>query len=519
MFNKRKNISNKTNRKKGVEVYFILYLAALVILISEGKYSKISNEETFVRKDIELPFRIKAEKPILICRISFDQNGNRIINLDSVNYIWDAGNVRDVRYEFVVKDQDLRQSIRLNNSNENTQNNKHFSFIEDVENRMAIFLWQPEIYDNSNKTFTVYVTATAINNDFTEEENQNNQNSNKKVKRVVAKTQFSLIITNDSESNLNYFALNNNENFIDTIVANNFGQPQNIPSNFQNNFSQSLDFTVRPQEFRVRALANQEWENEILFFGISPTNLQKMPTVRISNSPPNNGGTINTPQIKENSILLRGKTPFAGTSRVFVTVVRGSDLRETTVSFEVVPVPFETPEFPARMFPEIEYTFNPKISNELSNVSVLIRENNNIRFQSFQGGSFRFTPDISDTGKTFSFERFVNGQLLGQKYNIKVHNFPVPVITRISRQGRNEVILEVTSFGLHNGRDNNIDSLKLTGNAKAIQLYGRTKTNKAKLEYYEQFQIVPLDASKPFVFETIAIDQRGKSSKPKSFQQ
>jgi hypothetical protein len=297
---------------------------------------------------------------------------------------------------------------------------------------MAIFLWNPKIIDNTNKTFIVYVTATALNNETNENENIDHQ-------RLVAKTQFSLVITNDSEPNMNYFA--NSETVVaDLRVRPDISQSEHIGSHLQ-------DFTIRPKEHKIKTIANHEWNNEIIFHGISLSKLNKPPTVRISNSPENNGGTIFAPIIKENSILLQGKTPFAGASRVFVTVVRNGDLRETTVSFE----------------------------------------------------------------------RYINGQLLGQKYNIRVLDFPSPEITRISRRSKNDVILEVTSFGLHNDRENNIREIKLTGNAKAIQEYGKSRTDKAKLEHYEQYQIVPLDASKPFSFEATAVDQRNQTSKPKSY--
>ena len=96
--------------------------------------------------------------------------------------------------------------------------------------------------------------------------------------------------------------------------------------------------------------------------------------------------------------------------------------------------------------------------------------------------------------------------------------FPEPVITRISKQDPNRAILEVTSFGLHNGRDNNIQEIRLTGNARpATQRYGQTKSDRAKLEFYEQYVIVPLDANRPFRFEATAIDQRGERSRPKSY--
>ena len=532
MFNKIKNnVSNKNNRKKGVEIYFILYLAALVILISEGKFNQANNEDAFVRKDIELPFRIKAEKPILICRISFDKDGKRVINLDSLNFIWEAGNVRDVRYEFVVEDQDLRHIVRLNNSQSNNfqsnhhqnnlhQGNRHFSFIEDEENRAAIFLWQPEIYDNSNKTFIVYVTATATSNEFAD-----NQHSTEDM-RVVARTQFSLVITNDNDPNLNYFAMNNDamDAFYGMSGQHNIDFQSNNP--FQNNinpniyFPSSADFRIHPQEFRIRTIANQEWENEIFCHGISPRiHLNKPPTVRIENSPENNGGTVNAPIIRDNSIILRGRAPIVGSSKISVTVVRSGDLREMTAFFEILPVTFGVPDFPSEMFPGREYTFNPRISNELNNISVLIKDKDVIRFQSSQGSEFRFTADVSDIGKTLSFERYTNGQLLGQKHNIIVSAFPPPEITRISRREKNVAILEVTSFGLHNGRENNIREIKLTGNAKANQLYGRTRPDKVNLLFLEQYRIVPNDINAPFTFEAVAIDQRGEHSKPKSYNE
>jgi hypothetical protein len=356
----------------------------------------------------------------------------------------------------------------------------------------------------------VYVTATAINNDF-DDSNSNHNNHSAENKRVVAKTQFSLVITNDNEPNLNYYAMNND----DTVETS-----AQIHAHLQGGQPQYslLDFSIRPREFKVRAIANQEWENEIVCIGISPSiNLNKLPTVRINNSPENNGGTVNTPFIRENSIVLRGKTPSAGTSRVSVTVVRSGDLREMTTSFDIIPASFGVPTIPNIMYPDVEYEFNPRVPNELSNIAVYIKDKDVVRYQSLQGNPFRFTPDISDTGKTFSFERYINGQLIGQKYNIKISASPAPEITRISRKSKNEVILEVTSYGLHNRRENNIKELKLTGNAKAIQLYGQTRSNKSKLEYYEQYQIVPADASKPFVFEAVAIDQRGKKSQPKSY--
>jgi hypothetical protein len=118
----------QTNKRKSIEIYFILYLAALVILVPSQK-EKNSEMPTVAINKMDFPFVIKAEKPMLICKISTDVYGNKIIEVDSLNYIWDIGDVKDVRYEFVIEDQTLNHSVRLSNNLSNQ--NKFFRFTED----------------------------------------------------------------------------------------------------------------------------------------------------------------------------------------------------------------------------------------------------------------------------------------------------------------------------------------------------------------------------------------------------
>ena len=507
---KMSNKNKSNNKRKTIEVYFILYLCALVMVITSSKDDEAEQEPLpTIQKTIEFPFTIKAEKPILICRILQDSVGHRIVTIDSLNVIWDIGDVENIRYEFVVEDQSLRHSVKLS-SNDAENKNKYFSFVEDKVNRMAVFHWMPEIYLNENKTFIVYVTATA---------NDNRLDG----KRISAKTQFSLVITNDNLGNRDnvftgsgeLYSINNNINVNDINNANNAPLNQS-----QNYFFPTSEISIKPKDLKIKGIVADDWENEIFCYGFSPRlDLVMQPVIKVQNIPENNGCSANIAAIKDNLIIIKGKIPNAGHSKIYITVTRRGDLKEITQYFDVYPVSVEAPDFPTQMYPEIAYTFNPKLSSDIGEISIYIKENNNIRFSTFQGNAFKFIPDISDTGKRFSFEIYVNGKLLGQKYQIRVLPFPNPEITSISKKSKNEAIIEVTSFGLHNGKDNNIMNIEITGNGKySAQLYGKSSNNTEKLIFKEQYSITPLDATKPFKFKAIAIDQRGYRSQEYSYQ-
>ena len=490
MILKKKN-KNVKNKRKPIEIYFILYLVALVMLISSGKEVVDENDNESQFSEVEFPFRIKSEKPLLVCKIITDENGQKQYQLDSINYILDYGNIKDVRYEFVVEDADFKHRVLLSDD-ENT--NQIFSFVYDDNNRTVVFRWFPNIEHAINKTFNVYVTATATHI--------------KSEQKLQAKTQFSLLITND------YLFDNNYE-----IVSNN-----NFPMPFSQDNSQyylpqtlSSDFNIKPHIQTIRGIAGDTWENEIICYGFNPRiDLLKPPTIEINNSPNNNGASIISEISRDNSIVIKGRMPDAGRSRVLITVQRKADLKEQKISFELNPISIGLPNVPNTMYPNIEYSINPNIPNDLNNIAAYIKEKDNVRFRSFNNSAIKFTPNLDDIGKTLTFERYYNDKLIGQKHQIKVVDFPPPRITRMSERNRNEIILETISYGTHNNRDNTIKELKISGNAEYSQQYGKTHIDRNKLEFFEQFSITPKDNSKPFNFTVSIIDQRGRTSDMKT---
>ena len=490
-----KNNKN-ANKRKPIEIYFILYLVALVILIStdnEGTNKKDINTNF---NETEFPFRIKSEKPLLVCKIITDTNGNKQYQLDSINYILDYGNVKDIQYEFTIEDVDLKQKILLKND-ENV--NQIFSYKYDEKNRVAIFRWYPNIENTANKTLNVYVNATAI---------ISNKNDNT-TQKIQAKTQFSLVITND------YLFDNKYE-----LVTSNNNTTNNTPFVSSHNYQTELssDFSIKPQIQTIRKIAGDTWENEIICYGFNPrTDLLMPPIIEINNSPLNNGGSIISDSLRNNSILLRGKVPDAGKSRISINVQR-KDLKEQKIYFDIQPISIQLPNVPSEMYPNREYYISPNIPNDISDIASYIKEkeNDKVLFRSFNNDLIKFKPSTDDIGKILTFERYCNDKLIGQKHQIKIIDFPPPEITRLSERKKDELILETISFGTYKNKDNTIREVRIIGNAKYTQQHGKTHINRTNLEIIEQFSITPKDNSKPFSFTISVIDQRGRESNKKT---
>ena len=498
MFEKKKKNYNINKKKTPIEIYFILYLVAIVMLISTGREKNEDNDNSIDNtkiNEVEFPFRIKSEKPLLTCKIITDTNGQKQYQLDSINYILDYGNVSDIKYEFIVEDDYLKNKVLLLNDTDYNNENQIFSFLYDKANRVARFCWSPNIETATNRNFNVYVTATA--------KYQSNTGTTQELK---AKTQFVLSISNDYLIKDSYEIVSNNNTFQPAQTNLQYYQPQVIYS----------DFNINPQQKNIKGIASDVWENEIYCYGFNPkTDLLKAPIIEINNTTIDDNATaVITSTIKDNSILLRGKVPDFGRDKVLISVQRKGDLKEQKVSFDVSPIYIKLPDVPTTMYPSIEYTINPNIPNDLTDIALYIKERDNdkVRLNSFNNSIIKFTPNIEDIGKILLFERYYNNKLIGQSHQIKIIDFKPPKITRLSEKNKNEHILETISYGLHNGLDNTIKEVRLTGNAEYSQQYGKTRPNRIKLEFIEQYSITPKDNNKPFKYSVYIVDQSGKSS-------
>ncbi len=143
---------------------------------------------------------------------------------------------------------------------------------------------------------------------------------------------------------------------------------------------------------------------------------------------------------------------------------------------------------------------------------VVIRDNNNIRYQQFSDETISFTPNYEDTSTSIYFERYINNKLLGQRIRLNIKKFPPPVIVKLSKIDNKTVLMQTNSFGIFNNRENTILSLDIQGNATYKERFGQYKADREKLIWTQFFEITPRDPNKPFSFKIIAIDRRGERS-------
>lgn len=475
----------KNSRRKPIEIYFILYLAALMLLIPDLKQKdKSSQSDSVVSENI---FRIFPEKNILTTRISFDSLGKSVIQTDSVNYIYYSGDVKNVTYEFQVINKQLNQYITIN-SKDNSFN--FFRYYQLPELKAVIFVWQPPIIDRRNYVLDVKVMAigTRINKDNSETQ-------------VKSTTQFSLVVSYiDNQTGLPF-----------TIVSSDSaGSGRRDTVYQQNSFGYSelfIDFQYR----KVRSLINDDWENKVIIYGVNLLNdLKRKPEIWINNKPENNNGSVFIKQITNNSITLGGKTPQFGSSRVKIKLTRRTDGNSIEDEFTLEPLPITQPIFSSVIYPNQQYTINPNFPDlENKTYSVRVFSENRTIYSSNSNNSFFLTVDDGLINKSVFLERTINGNLYGQTYQIQVKSYPIPNITKIQSIGTNRVRVIVNSFGIYSGKENYIKSVEIDGNGVYKELVGQTVTNRKDLTYTQVYEIIPHIDNKPFEFKLRVQDNRG----------
>jgi hypothetical protein len=490
---------NKNPKRKSVEIYFVLDLAALVFLLPNSKEKHNGganpNNTTFVS---QLPFKISAEKSNLTAKLSFDTNGIRILSLDSNNNIFYSGNVKDVKFEFIILDNVLKQSLHL--SPTEPISTKYFRLTENKERKLVSFYWKPSAEEKFNKNYTVQVIATAKSNDANSLELQD-------------KTQFGLNIIFDATI-ANYDAANSMNqqqvfNILDSIKRSEF-----LQSN-QNTGS----FDLIPEKDYIRALAYQKWSIAINAYNINLLKDLKSRPELITNLYSKNYNADLDMDISTNKIIISGKTPANAKLNVTLKVTRKSDNQEQSISFNVLPMPIQQPNIDKIMYPGKKYIIDPKLPLTEKETKALLKIQNTIRARSTQGEIFQFTPDFSDTGRVFTLERYIDNQLIGEDIKIRVISFPIPEIIEIQQIKSNEIKVKTRSYGYLVDESNLVNYFELSGNAQYRELYGRIEEDKDKFIHLQTFIFTPKNNDNNFKFSIKAIDKLGKKSNSRTFNQ
>ncbi|GAB1430785.1 hypothetical protein MASR2M18_16190 [Ignavibacteria bacterium] len=501
-------------RRRYVELYFILYLAALILLLPD-KRQKTMDSDSVLTALFQQSFTLQPEKTVLSARIVVDSAGAKIIAPDTANLIVFTGNIRDAHYQFLIEDPALGQTLRL--SSDSASPAPMFRIEQRDDLRAIKFIWKPAATAGMrSRSYSVRVIATATPvappGNIALEQMIADAGT-----RLTAETQFAVNIINDGEPETqSKIALvppmSGQEGQGVPLIQQNITQPPIVIT--QQSRPPSGDFSISPFSISIGTIAYHPWSNRIFITGTqSGADLKRTPIVKIERSSADIGGNAEIAEIRGNEILLRGTAPSSGVMRVSVTAERAADGRTATVEFNVQPQPFAAPIVSRIMNPGISYTIQPNIPL-LTNTDAkaVLYDGTQERISSPQGAAFEFTPDARDTGKVLTLARIVGGRQIGDRISIRIENFPSPEILGISRQKNGSTQITTRSFGLWNGRDNRASIVIIDGNARARELYGNFRTDAKSLAHTQVFEIVPKNPDATFTFRCRVVDLRGASS-------
>lgn len=479
--------------RRRIDIYFVLYLVALVLLLPDRAPIQAPTVDTLAGLRLELqPQNVRLQQTV-----RRDTNGGVTqTGLDSTNLIKYIGDVEDLRVQARIEDVQTGQTILVQSGE---SENGMFTVEPRADSRSILFRWRPSLMSAADRTFRVTIegSGTPVLPD------KLNGGAAAKLPsgiRVSGTTQFVLATVVESDRT----------NTGTTMMVPTPTLP--IPNIGDRNGSG--EFWIGPARDKIMLLATKEWVNKIMIGGADPSrDLASMPRITLTGADIP-GGIESSFDATERTIILKGKTPRSGVATIEIMAKR-RDGQTRSTSFTVSAEPLPQVNLPTELFPGIEYTFATNLP-DVPNVKAMIREGQAVRVET-TGDVLRFTPNLQDTSKVLSFERYVDSQREGLVVSLPVRSFPAPEIADVKDLGGSQKKRVIVIFSGDKERNrpqlvivdgNASNPKKLYGNLRPVNPSVRPVTR-----WYEEFDLERKDPSKPFTFKFMARDARGFTSK------
>ncbi len=435
----------KTRPKRFVEIYFVLYLAALVLLIPDKKHED-KQATSLISSLLQSSFVLQPEHTVLMCRVIRTGDSTVILDCDSLNTIYHSGAVRDLQYDFRIEDQSYKNVVQL--SSQKTNSSSSFHILGRGDEGSVQFSWNPPLSEGKNRLYQVSVSATAsplLPPGLTDEQRRylSDAMQDEGEIQIHAETKFTLALVyvdggsaGSTLAELNPQILAQSDSTFrkryEELLAE-VNKPRFLPAPVG-------EFSLQPREKIIKMIAYQPFENRIRVYGADPQ--RECDSFRVS-------GANASYRFEGPDLVVTGTTPPSGMALYTVSARRISDKKDTSVSFRVLAMNLDAPQVPQHMYPGLNYTFNPNVPviSGLPAGATLRDEHGTEILSSVSGELFNFKPRPEDTSRVFSFERTLNGRKIGQTIQIPVLAFPSPEIIDISQQN-GQVWVRTRSYGI-----------------------------------------------------------------------
>ncbi|MCS7302249.1 MAG: hypothetical protein RMK00_03740 [Bacteroidota bacterium] len=482
-------------QRRGIEIYFVLYLAALMLLVSDSPRRETDIASTALRNLLRSTFSLLSEKQTLLCRVHFIDDSFRIVLFDSVNTIIPTGLIDSLRYSLVAEDQSNGNTFPL--PIDGSTRIGAFEFTTETVQQALRIRWQMRATELQPRLFRVRVQATAVPRlpPALEGEQRRQLESLLATQEPILESETTFLV-----------------GYLPEFVPPPLGSPSTIDTTLERRLRTLLTqrqeavkapdaFTLVPEYTTVYTIPYLQWENRIMIYGASlEQDLQRPPQVI----------GIPSPQviIERNTLIIRSTSTQASSANVRVLLTR-RDGFEATATFVVITQALEMPNVPAMMHPGVVYHFVPNLP-VVSGTSTraVLRDGDVVRTVS-NGEPFTFVPTLSDTGHTFYFERFVGTDRIGQTIPIPCAMFPPPEILSIRRESERTYIVQCRGYGLRSDPRARLRlELEPPATGKVQELYGDTSYDDDIHARLQQFRVTLSSSVSPVIRAVNGYQQR-----------
>lgn len=470
-------MTQKKKRTK-VEIYFILYLSALILILPDSKKSDEKNDDT---TGIEL--RLVPERTVLNLRMLKKDGRNNIVRFDSVNKVFFDGEYDNIDFTYTISDVNRGETVEINELNNSKE---QFQISENFQDKFINFKWNPDFNFDYNSTYLVKLTAVI----------EKNGKSKTSSTQFTLNTLFLNQVTNQD--------LVDNQFDTSNFDFNYFNTPLSIPTNLS-----EMDAKVTKNP--IITFADNQWINNVIIYNIaSIDDLVGPPKVSIRGDSLL-GGTAKFESSDGNNFVFSGMSPTYDTMKVVVKVRRKADDSEFSFDFMVIPSPRIAPDIPSVMYVGENYNLNTRLESNTSLDSYTIIKSGNTYEKRFNNSQFYFTPDASMLESNATLTRYVENKRL-DSYNLIIKRKPKSVVEYIELKD-SRIIIKTKSFSLQRNK-NYVATVKNNANLKFNDIIGKSYFDDGY--QFQTFESEKLD--KPInTIEIQLIEKNGQYSAKKTF--
>ncbi len=470
-------MTQKKKRTK-VEIYFILYLSALILILPDSKKSDEKIEDS---AGIEL--RLVPERTVLNLRMLKKDGRNNIVRFDSVNKVFFDGEYDNIDFTYTISDVNRGETVEINELNNSKE---QFQISENFQDKYINFKWNPDFNFDYNSTYLVKLTAVI----------EKNGSSKTSTTQFTLNTLFLNQVINQDIAD-NQFDTSN-------LDFNYFNTPLSIPTNLS-------EMDAKVSKNPIITFADNDWINDVRIYNISSIDdLVGPPKVTIRGDSLL-GGTARFESSVGNNFVFSGMSPTYDTMKVVVKVRRKADDSEFSFDFMVIPSPRIAPDIPSVMYVGENYNLNTRLESNTSLDSYTIIKSGNTFEKRYNNSQFYFTPDASMLESNVTLTRYVENKRL-DSYTLTIKRKPKPVVEYIEIKD-NRIIMKTKSFSLQRNK-NYVITVKNNANLKFNDLIGKSYFDDGY--FFQTFESERLD--KPInSIEIQLIEKNGQYSTKKIY--